>query len=57
MTAYGKTRCFIVVDRDSAGYEVGLSRPGCQPTVTDYELAEQLFGRLKVTSGSVSLVP
>ena len=57
MTAYGKTRCFIVVDRDSAGYEVGLSRPGFQSTVTDYELAEHFFGRLKMTSGPVSLVP
>jgi len=57
MTNYGKPRCFIVVDRDSAGYEVGLSRPGFQPTVTDYELAERLFGRLKMTSGPVGLVP
>ena len=57
MTAYGKTRCFIVVDRDSSGYEVGLSRPGFQSTVTDYELAEHFFGRLKMTSGPVSLVP
>jgi hypothetical protein len=57
MTAYGKTRCFIVIDRDSAGYEVGLSRPGFSPTLTDYELAERLFGRLKMTSGTVGLVP
>jgi hypothetical protein len=57
MTAYGKTRCFIVVDRDSAGYEVGLSRPDFRPTVTDYELAERLFGHLKVSSTPVGLVP
>jgi len=57
MTAYGKTRCFIVIDRDSAGYEVGLSRPGFSPTITDYELAEQFFARLKMTSGPVGLVP
>jgi hypothetical protein len=27
MTAYRKMRCFIVVDRDFVGCEVGLSRP------------------------------
>jgi hypothetical protein len=57
MTAYGKTRCFIVVDRDSDGYEVGLSRPDFQPTLTDYERAEHFFSRLKVTSGPLGLVP
>jgi len=57
LTAYGKSRCFIVVDRDSAGYEVGLSRPDFTPTLADYELAHRFFGRLKMTSRSVGLVP
>jgi hypothetical protein len=57
MTAYRKTRCFIVVDRDSDGYEVGLSRPDFHPTLNDYERAEHFFGRLKVTSGLLGLVP
>jgi hypothetical protein len=57
MTAYGKAQCFIVLDRDSDGYEVGLSRPDFQPTLTDYERAEHFFGRLKVTSGPLGLVP
>ncbi len=55
MTAYGKTRCFIVVDRDSVSYEVGLSRPDFRPALADHELAEHFFGRLKVTSGPVGL--
>jgi hypothetical protein len=57
MTDYRKARCFIVVDRDSESYEVGLSRPDFQPTLTDYELGEHFFGRLKVTSGPVGLMP
>jgi hypothetical protein len=57
MTAYGKTRCFIVVDRDSENYEVGLSCPDFQPTLTDYHQAEHFFGRLKITSGQLGLVP
>jgi hypothetical protein len=57
MTAYGKARCFIVVDRDSASYEVGLSRPDFRPALVDYERAERFFGRLKVTSGPLGLVP
>ena len=57
MTAYGKTRCFIVVDRDSASYEVGLSRPDFRPTLADHESAGHFFGRLKVTSGPLGLVP
>jgi hypothetical protein len=57
MTAYGKSRYFIVVDRDSAGYEVGLSRPNFRPKLADYDRAEHFVGRLKVTSGPLGLVP
>jgi len=57
MTAYGKTRCFILIDRDSVSYEVGLSRPDFRPRLADHELAERFFGRLKVTSGQIGLVP
>jgi hypothetical protein len=38
LTAYGKTRCFIAVDRDSVSYEVGLSHPDFRPALADHEL-------------------
>jgi hypothetical protein len=42
---------------DSVSYEVGLSRPHFRPTTADHELAEHFFGRLKMTSHPVDLVP
>ena len=57
LAAYGKTRCFIVIDRDSVSYEVGLSSPGYSPTLADHKLGEHLFARLRMTSGPAALVP
>ncbi len=54
---YGKTCSFIVVDWDSASYDVGLSRRDFRPAFADYDRAEHFFGRLKVTSRPLRLAP
>jgi hypothetical protein len=57
MSQYGKSRSFVVINRDGEGYEVGLSRPEFKPTVTDCAAGESLFGRLKVEDRPLHLVP
>ena len=54
---FGKSRCFLVVDRDGIGYEVALSKPGYQATLTDYEVGAKLYGHLQTESRAFSLVP
>ena len=54
---FGKSRCFLVVDRDGIGYEVALSKPGYQATLTDYEVEAKLYGHLRTESRAFSLVP
>ena len=54
---FGKSRCFLVVDRDGIGYEVALSKPGYQATLTDYEVGAKLYGHLRTESRAFSLVP
>jgi hypothetical protein len=47
---YGKSRCLVVIDRDGVSFEVGISRSGFQPSLTDYANGERRFGRLKISS-------
>jgi hypothetical protein len=57
MAYYAKSHCLLVVDRDSVGYEVGLSRAGFQPTLTDHAIGDKLFGNLRTESRAFSLAP
>ncbi|MFZ0979720.1 MAG: hypothetical protein WAN23_09995 [Candidatus Acidiferrales bacterium] len=54
---FEKSRCLLVVDRDSVGYEVGLSQAGFQPTLTDHAIGDKLFGNLRTESRAFSLAP
>jgi hypothetical protein len=37
----------VVIDRDEESYDVGLSRPGFRPTVSDHTLGDHYFARLR----------
>jgi len=54
---FEKSRCFLVIDRDGVGYEVALSRPGYQPSLTDHMVGKKLYGNLRTESRAFSLVP
>ncbi len=54
---FGKSRCLLVVDRDGAGYEVGLSRTPYEPNLTDHAVGNKLYGNLRTESRAFSLVP
>jgi hypothetical protein len=56
MAHYGKSRAFVVVDRDGEGYEVGLWRE-FQPTLTDHAVGEKLFGTLRIESTALHVSP
>lgn len=57
MAFYEKPKCLVVVDRDNAGYEVALSRPGVRPTDAHLEVGKRLFGGLRVESASLHFLP
>jgi hypothetical protein len=57
MAFYEKRKCLVVIDRDKISYEVALSRADFQPTQADFENGQRLFGRLRVTSAPLQLVP
>jgi hypothetical protein len=48
MAHYQKKRGFIVLDRDGAEYQVGLSKEEFRPTVSDYAIGEKVFGKLRM---------
>ncbi|HEU5401034.1 MAG TPA: hypothetical protein VFU86_06730 [Terriglobales bacterium] len=54
---YEKSRCLLVVDRDSIGYEAALSRPGLRPTLTDRAIGDKLFGNLRTVSRAFNFGP
>jgi hypothetical protein len=54
---FEKPRCFLVIDRDGVGYEVALSRPGYQPSLTDHAMGERLYGDLRTESRAFTLAP
>ena len=58
MAFFGKTHCLIVIDREKAGYEVGLTiRPSPPSSPTEMAAGDKLFGTLRMTDGEVALVP
>jgi hypothetical protein len=48
MAHYEKSRCFMVLDRDGAEYQVGLSKEGFRPTVSDHGTGDKVFGKLRM---------
>jgi hypothetical protein len=46
----------VVIDHDGKSYEVGLSRPGFQPTASDLALGDQYFARLRSTVVPLTIV-
>jgi len=55
---FRKTHCLIIIDRDKAGYEVGLTiRPLPPSSPTEMAAGDKLFGSLRMTDGEVALVP
>jgi len=46
----------VVMDRDGESDEVGLSKPGFQPTISDLALGDRYFARLRSTVAPLSLV-
>ncbi len=48
MAHYQKKRGFIVLDRDGAEYQVGLSKEEFRATVSDYAAGEEVFGKLRM---------
>ena len=58
MAFFHKKNCLIIIDREGAGYEVGLmSRPSSPSSPTEMAIGERLFGNLRMTDKEISLVP
>ena len=58
MAFFRKTHCLIIIDRERAGYEVGLTiRPSPPSSLEEMVAGDKLFGSLRMTDGEVSLVP
>jgi hypothetical protein len=57
MAFYEKSRCLVIVDRESSGYEIALSRPGVRPTPDHLEAGKRLFGGLRITSTPLHFLP
>jgi hypothetical protein len=54
MAFYGRN-CFMVVDRDGAGYEVSMGFLGSPPTPAELEIGQQFFGHLRTTTEPIRL--
>ena len=58
MAFFRKTHCLIIIDREKAGYEVGLTiRPLPPSSPTETAAGDKLFGSLRMTDREVALVP
>jgi len=58
MAFFRKTHCLIVIDREKAGYEVGLTiRPSPPSSPPEMAAGDKLFGSLRMSDGAVALVP
>jgi hypothetical protein len=57
MAFYDKPKCLVIIDRDSSGYEVALSRPGVRPIQAHVEAGTRLFGGLRITSTPLHFLP
>jgi hypothetical protein len=52
LTHYGKQKCMMIIDRDGAGYEVGMlwAQPSFTPAIADILNGQKLFDNLRVSS-------
>ena len=57
LASYEKTCCLLVIDRDGQSYEVAMREMRGQPTITDYEIGERIFGHLRVTTVPLEFIP
>jgi hypothetical protein len=57
MAYYQKRRCLLVLDRDGSEYQVGLSKEGFEPTVSDHAVGEKLFGKLRIEHHPLHFAP
>jgi hypothetical protein len=58
MAFFRKTHCLLIIDREKAGYEVGLTiMPSPPSSPTQVAAGDKLFGSLRMTNGEVALVP
>jgi len=57
MAHYGKGECFAVINRDCAGYEVEFARGKTEPTLAAHAIGDTLFGKLRVETRALQLVP
>jgi hypothetical protein len=58
MAFYRKTHCLLIIDREKAGYEVGLLiQPSPPSSPTERALGDRRFGHLRMTDGELPLVP
>jgi hypothetical protein len=57
MAYHEKTSCLLVIDRDGQSYEVAMGELRGQPTITDYEIGERIFGHLRVTTRPLEFIP
>jgi hypothetical protein len=56
MAFYEKPNGIIIVDREGKGFEVGLSRPGYQPTEEEKKFGQKTFGNLRVADKLMHIV-
>jgi len=55
---FRKTHCLLIIDRDKAGYEVGLTIvPLSLSSPTERALGDKFFAHLRMTHSSLTLVP
>lgn len=54
---FAKSQCLVIIDRDGVSFDVGLSKAGYSPTTTDHVVGKELFGKLKMKSAALRLVP
>lgn len=58
MAFFRKTNCLIIIDREGAGYEVGLTtRPSPPSSPTEMTIGDRYFRDLRMTDAAVALVP
>jgi hypothetical protein len=58
MAFFRKTHCLVIIDREKAGYEVGLTiKPSPPSSPTEMAAGDKIFGSLRMTDGEVALVP
>lgn len=55
---FRKTHCLLIIDRDKASYEVGLTIvPSYLSSPTERALGDRFFGHLRMTHSALTLVP